>query len=527
MDLELTSRVGAVTVYSRQARVTTKAKATLESGAHRLIVGDLPLTMDASSVRAGGSGTARVRLHGIEVQKRHYEETPVAKVRDLEGRIEELEDELQAINDEQRILEAQAGYLEGLRNESEQYARGLALGRSSVEKQAEIGLFFKEQDQALRRNVRELEQEKRALNKALDRVRRELETLVSTRPRERYQVIIDAEVLAEGEFETELVYNVNRASWTPLYDARLVATQAGHELVVSGIAQISQSSGQDWSDVDLKVSTARTELNRRIPELKPWYVDVLQPPMPRVAAAPAKSMASSQAYPTADSVAEGAERIAESVAAEIVSEEGGATVTFAVVGKGNIPSDGAPHKTLLFERRLPTTVDYVAVPKHTDAVYRRLMATNDGTAPLLAGAIQLFAGDRYIGTSRTDYVPVGDEVELTLGVEERLTVERELVRRDVDKTRLRDRRQILYGYEITLKNLMSDPVNVEVHDHLPVSRHEEIKVRLLSCEPEPAEHDDLNLMEWHLFLENGAEQKLSYQFQVEYPRSLRVMGLLD
>jgi hypothetical protein len=35
------------------------------------------------------------------------------------------------------------------------------------------------------------------------------------------------------------------------------------------------------------------------------------------------------------------------------------------------------------------------------------------------------------------------------------------------------------------------------------------------------------LMEWHLTLGSGEEAKLSYQFLVEHPRSLHVVGLMD
>jgi uncharacterized protein (TIGR02231 family) len=436
---------------------------------------------------------------------------------------------MQVIVDGQKVVEAQGRYLNGLRGASEQFARGLALGRTSVEKQGQISQFLQEQDEALRDRARELDRKKREVSRALDKARGELEQVKSARPRERNEAIIDVEVLSPGEFQAELTYNVHRASWKPLYDVRLVQADGSPELEVQAMAQITQSSGQDWPDVELKVSTARTELNRRLPELKPWYVDVFQPP-PVVRAAPAqlKAAAAPRAASTEGVTSFGLiGRAAEPAMAAVSQEEGGATVTFDIVKKVSIPSDGSPHKTVLFETRLPAKVDYIAVPKHTDAVFRRMKVTNAGVAPLLAGSAQLFVGERYIGTSRIDYVPAGDEIEMMLGVEERLAIERELVRRDVDKARLRDKRQIQYGYEITLKNLMSEPVNVEVHDQLPVSRHEEINVKLLSCSPEPAERDELNLMEWHLVLDVGDETKVRYQFQVEHPRAIKVTGLID
>lgn len=528
MDIELTPTVTSVTVYSRQARVTAEGRVTVPAGTHRVVLGDLPLTMDTNSLRAGGTGSARVRLLSVDVKRQHYEETPAENVRAVEERVEQLEDELQAATDEQAILDAQGRYLEGLRGASEQYARGLALGRTKVEEQERISRFFHEQDQGLRASRRELDKQKRELNRTLDKARRELEQMMSARPPERYQAIVELEVLSEGEFDAEITYNVKQAAWTPLYDMRLVETEGGYDLEIEGIAQITQSSGQDWLDVDLKVSTAQTELNRRVPELKPWYVDVYRPPTPR--AAPArmqKAGPASQAMVMDASIEADAPIAAQVATARVSSEESGATVTYSVAGRGNVPSDGSPHKTSLFQSRLPARVDYISVPKHTNAVFRRTKGNNDGPAPLLAGPVHLFVGQRFIGVSRLDYVPVGDEVELLLGVEERITIERKLARREVDKTRLRDKRQIQYGYEIEIKNLLTRPVDIEIHDHVPVARHEEITVKLVNSSPEPTERSELNLMEWRLTLPAGATEKLRYEYQVEHPRSLRVAGLVD
>jgi uncharacterized protein (TIGR02231 family) len=527
MNIEVTAAVTAVTVYSEQARITACAEVALKAGAHKLVIDDLPLTLDVASLRAGGSGTAQVRVHGVDVRRRHHEEPPVATVRELEARIEELEDELKVIVDGQEVLEAQGRYLDGLRSASEQFARGLALGRTSIEDQAKISRSLQEQDTALRGEARALERKGREVNRTLDKVRRELEQIKSARPRESNQAVIELEVMSPGEFQAELVYNVSRAAWKPIYDVRLIQAEDGHVLEVLAIAQITQSTGQDWRDVDLTVSTARTEMNRRLPELKPWYVDVFRPPVARAAPAPLKGSAARQARFGATLSDAAVDIAAEPAMATVMTEEGGATVNFGVAKKGQIPSDGSPHKTMLFESRQPASVDYIAVPKLTDAAFRRMRATNAGTVPLLAGTVQLFVGERYVGASRIDYVPAGDDVEMMLGVEERVTVKRELVRRDVDKARLRDKRQIQYGYEITIKNLLSESVDVEVHDHLPVSRHEDIKIKLLDCSPEPTERDELNLMEWHLKLDAGAEDRVVYQYQVEHPRSIKVTGLVD
>jgi uncharacterized protein (TIGR02231 family) len=241
-------------------------------------------------------------------------------------------------------------------------------------------------------------------------------------------------------------------------------------------------------------------------------------------AAPAPQMmamaAADEAMP-----AEMAERLADVAVATV--QESGTAVSFVVPGKTDIPSDGSPHKTTINRFQLDPELDYLSVPKHTGAVFRRVKVKNDSPSPLLAGQANLFFDKEFIGSTHLDYSPVGEEMELLLGVEERITVERELARRDVDKTLLRDKRQLRYGYKIELQNLTATEAKIEIHDHIPVARHEEIKIKLEKMMPQPAEHSDLNLMEWQMKIPAGATQTIEYEFLIEHPRSLQVVGLTE
>jgi len=104
-------------------------------------------------------------------------------------------------------------------------------------------------------------------------------------------------------------------------------------------------------------------------------------------------------------------------------------------------------------------------------------------------------------------------------------VERELKQREVDKKQLGDRRRIRYGYEIKVTNLRSTPQSVTVFDQIPVPRHESIKVKLERAEPPATDQSELNVLEWKLSLQPGASQTVRFDFSVEYPREMEVVGL--
>ncbi len=531
--VQVTTAVSQVTVYPDRARVTLQGTCQVTAGPLRLLVDELPLALEPESLRVGGKGTARLRLLSADVNRHYYMETPSASARQLEEEIEQLEEQARALNDEKAVWQAHGKYLDGLRAATVEFARGLARGRLVIAQQSELLAFLQQEESHLRAATRQLEAQQRALQKRLEKLRQELKALQAARPRQRFQAVVEAEALSEGEFELALSYVVQQAGWRPLYDARLQMDGDAPLLYLTTLAEVQQNTGQDWQNVALTLSTARPALNQRLPELKPWYINEAQvgpvmramkmgTPMP---AAPAMAVMAELQGPEAVPASMVAE--AETAVAEIQIGEGETAVSFKVGGLVTIPGHGSPHKTTLNQTQLRPALDYLAVPKHTDAVFRRATCQNDTPSPLLSGAVNLFVADEYIGQTTLPYVPSGGEFKLLLGVEERITVKRELTRREVDKRLLKDNRQLRYGYKLTLKNLLPVPAQTAVHDHIPVSLHEQIKVRLESAQPTPSEKSDLNLLEWRLRLPANAEQNIIYEYVVEHPRTMQVVGLVE
>ena len=542
MERAVDTEVTAVSLYPDRARVTRSGAVELTADDRRLVVEELPLVLDAASLRARGRGRAAVRIAAVDVRRSHHQETPAERVRAIEAEFETVQDELRELDDRRAGLVAESEYLHGLRSATKEYARGLAWGRATVEGQAELVRFVRERDTEVKAEMRAIERDKRGIERRLSKLEKELAEQQSSRPRTRNQALVEVEVTEPGAFTLELTYVVSRASWQPLYDVRLGDGGGERGLDVTCQALVRQSTGEAWKGAALTVSTARPALSQRAPSLDPWYVDAVRPqPVPVAAAMPGRARAKAAlAAPAAaqadddldmlgelEDTAAGAEPLFEAEEVVATARTGEVAVGFEVPGTADIPSDGSPHKLTVARVRLTPRVDYLCVPKHTDAVYRRVKVTNDGPGPLLAGPASLFAGDEFIGTARLDYTPRGGELELLFGVEDRIKVERELTRRDVDKRLLCDKRQLRYAYRIGLHNLLADKAAVEVKDHIPVSRHEEIKVKLDKVDPDPAEQSDLNLMEWRLGLAAGAEQEVRYEFVVEHPRTTKLSGLSD
>jgi uncharacterized protein (TIGR02231 family) len=527
----LTTRPRTVTVFPDRARVTRAGRARLEPGLQRLEVSDLPLVLLPESVRASGRGSARARLLGVTTRQEHFAETPAEAVRDLEQRIEAAEDNDADLAAQIALVEKEQRHLEALAAQSEMWARGLALRNRTADEQAAIFDYVSSRSRALQTEQLALTRQRRDLAKALDRMRRELKQQTAARPRQRNVAAVELDVAEAGDFELELTYVVTGASWQPLYDLRL----AGTELELTYLAQVAQNTGEDWPDVALTLSTARPSLSLTIPELSPWFLRPRPPVMPVAARAAKASGGMMPAAMTAPAPAPMAELAADAApqafqameSVEAAVSEAGASLTYQLAGRADVPGDNEPRKVTVAALRLTPELTYVTAPKLEPVCYRRAEVKNTSPYSLLPGQAQLFEGDEYLGATQLEFVAPGQTFELALGADERMRVEREMVLRDVDKAfLLGDRRRVRYGFTIRLENLRDTPQQITVRDQVPVPRDEQIKVRLDGTDPKPAEQSELGQLEWRLTLDRGAKQTIRFDFNVEHPRQMDVIGML-
>jgi uncharacterized protein (TIGR02231 family) len=533
--VKLNTAITAVTVYPDRARVQRSGSAhpnakNIQPGKHMLEIPELPLTINPDSLRAAARGSAQAHLLGVQVQRAFFTETPAENVRQLETQIEVLEDELRGFDARAKLVKKNQSALDALGANARVYATALASGEMTLESQIALFEGIRQKSEKLIAELLEIDTRKREMNRRLEKLKSELEQQRSSRPRERYTATVEVEVLQAGTLALELNYVVAGAGWKPLYDLRLVeGEELKTTLEVSYLAQVSQRSGEAWNDVFLMLSTARPALASMLPELDPWYIAPLQvmavQAQPR--SAPALKQVSLAMFETAGAAAPAAEADQERKISyqEARVDSSGAAVTFSVPGKVGIPDDGAPHKVNVASYTLVPRLDYIAAPKIVEATYRRAKLINDSLYTLLPGQANLYHGEEFIGSTQLELTAPQGEIELYLGVDDRIKVKRELKRRDVDKRLIGGKRHIVYGYETTLENLLSAPAQVTLKDNTPVSRQEDIKVRLEYTEPRPAEQTELNELTWEFVLQVKEKRAVRYDFSVEYPQGMEVLGL--
>ncbi|MGI5214150.1 DUF4139 domain-containing protein [Plantactinospora sp. CA-290183] len=556
----ISSRVDApivsVTVYPDRARVTRRTRLSLPPGEHRVRIGSLPLGLRRDSLRVGGRGPAAVL--GVDVLTDVQPRTTDTTAAELEERRWGLAAELSELADADAV-EAQRGEFLTLLSQraAGTYARSLASGDTAPGDIVGFADSMAGQAAAGHARRRELKRRREDTQERLAAIERELAALPAKREPDRLAAEVTVRVdgtdpsddtdagagtgpadgtgdpadeqggePAGAEVQLELSYVVEGAGWHSSYDLRLV----DETLTLTWFGLVSQRTGEDWPECELLLSTARPAVATGLPELAPWYLDAAVPwpqqdvgwgsqPMPVPAGMPAAGGA-----PQRSSEADTRRRAAPLAQPTATVEQGVMAATYRPARAVAVPADGGAHRAVVAVLELATTLDHVTAPVLTTEVHLRATVVNSSAHTLLPGTASVFHGGDFVGGAQLPAWAPGEQIELALGLDERIRVKRELVRRGDTRATLGSTRRRELEYRTTVANHTPRPARVTVLDQLPVSRHEGIAVRELRLDPPPTQRGDLGELRWRLELPPGASGEILTGLRVELAKGVDLAG---
>jgi uncharacterized protein (TIGR02231 family) len=517
--------VVAVTVFTDGARVQRAGTVNLGPGPRTVVIGDLPDTVDAASVRVTARGQD-LALINVEVHREFHAEPVRDETARLRAEVDRLRDAVSALDDSDAAERAGLDFLGHLSGAAASaFARAVSFGRLGQDELDRMaGHLTAGTADALGRR-REISARTRAAAREVEAAENQLAIAEMKAENSSATVSVSAALEARSATDTtvELSYHVTGASWRPLYDLVL----DGDRLAVNYLAEVTQQTGEDWPEAELTLSTTRRGAHQTLPELTPWYIGPARPPRPAMAMKTMRARAGGDtdepvAYAAAASVGAPQPEAAPILAAAGDSSTG---LVYRVQRPMSVPSDGEPHKTTVTRLDLDAALDYLTVPALASEAYLRATVTNTSEMLLLPGVARAFRGTTYVGETWLETVAGGEEFELQLGVDDQVRVTRELRRRHASKAILGGTRTVDVGYEITIANHLPGPARVTVKDHFPVSTDGAVKVRLRDSSPAPEEQTDLGELAWNLSLRGGESAKLQYRFTVEHPGDITVSGL--
>ncbi|HTR81037.1 MAG TPA: mucoidy inhibitor MuiA family protein [Bacteroidota bacterium] len=515
----LPSKVTAVTVYGDRAAVTRTGRASVQAGTYDLSFDNLPADMLDQSVRVSGKGSGASILD-VRVETAFLDTTAQERIHALQSKLQDLQLQLAEYNDRLTVLNTERDFILQIKPQvNDTPGKEAKIPQPTVEEWQKMLSFFDANLNKIFAEQRKIGKDRTDLQAKIDALQRQIGQIGPGSRRSAKNIVVSVLATKAGDIELDARYVVLDAGWYPHYDIRVSTESRDIELTYHGM--IHQSTGEDWENVDLSLSTAHPDVGGVQPELTPWYVNIMEPrPMFKsMDNAPRplnEGMVSAQ---NAVSV----ERI-ENVVAQVETQT--TSALFHIGAKSTVLSDNTPHAVTIAIEKLPASFSYSSSPKISPFVYLKAVVSNSSDAPLIAGAANIFSNDDFVATTRLNTIPPGETFEASLGTDPSITIERKLINKFTDYTGTFTKNvRVTYEFSYTLENHKKTQDTVLVQDQLPVSQNEKIVVEQIEPSPNDIKADDHGMLAWHVLVKPGEKKTWDLKFNVEYPRGLSVSGI--
>ena len=548
------SRVASVTVYPNSALVTREVDVPIGAGTLELTVTPLPPTTINSSLYT--EGTEGIRVLTTRFRTRPILEDTREDVRKLNDELkqlqiskEQMEAEIKAIQDNDKTLTKMEGFMAVTMVQATE--KGSLNSASAIE----LSKHIRDSRLATAKELVTLKQQVQANQEKADFGQRKLAELTSGIVRTERDAVIVVEKTNAGAGKVRLNYLVDAVTWHPQYKLR--AGKTTKDLVqLEYMAAVAQQSGEDWSNVNLVLSTAQPTLNAAPPELQTLQVTVVP-----TANAPSvrrpnsmevddeikglrakaqkdfnekKSTSGTGLVNTAAALDQSFELFNPEAAMKRgcnLAVREGPTVTYHLKTRLSVPSRN--DEQMLEMARLDLTPDYYykAVPILSQHVYRQADLTNKSDYILLPGEATMYIGTDFVGQMSMPLVAIGEQFTASFGVDPQLQVQRQMT--DKAKSTTGGNQSLRFEYRILVSSYKSEKVRLQVWDRLPNAETADVNVSLLKTVPDVSkdaiylrEQRPGNLLRWDVTVDpNTIGEKalaINYEFKLELDKQMTI-----
>jgi uncharacterized protein (TIGR02231 family) len=480
MMQEALSKVTEITFFEDRALVLRDAEISLPVGRVRVRVPGLSLLVDDRSLSVTASVTsARVVQAKVHRHVQTYTHATAVELQalqqgvdDLRGRIGEVDLGLQRARAEvercKRLLGVYAQAAASVPSRASEARAEMRAAYEAIERAWDAALAT---TQLLQTERGELER-----NLSLNESR--LAQGRIKKPRYVAEAEIELDVLQAGVVSLSIAYRLPCALWRPSHVVML--DDQANELSIVTYASVWQRTGEDWSNVRCRFSTARPAEEASPPILTD---DVL-------------STRKKSDDERKRVVVEAREQAIQKAGAAGVRDadempgvdDGGEPQWLVAPAPATVESDGRPCRIELGRRRVPCTTSLVCFPELSETTHLRAQATLRGQGPLLPGPVAVGRGNEITGRGQLKFVGPGEPFELSLGADARVTVRRRVdeERKTTAVTGTQHVERKVHGF---VSNTSAERVRLRVIERVPVSEIEDLVVHVADAPGLTAEGD--------------------------------------
>ncbi|BDD06663.1 DUF4139 domain-containing protein [Aureibacter tunicatorum] len=524
IETKVESKVQNVNLFEQGASIDRYATIQLSKGKNTIIFDKLSHVVDMESIQLAGRGFS---VYSIDFNPSYNPENKLpAHIEKLSQEVDDLEIKIADINLSIKLASDKIAFLQ----------TNKSIGNNSSITANQLATTYELYSQKLKQASEEklkFERESQKLRKELNFKQRELNNFVSQL---RHKGAIIATLHADQAISTKvkLNYTVRNASWIPIYDIRFSSLE--EELTLIQNAKVSQTTGNDWNNIELSVSTGNALSQENLPHISPWKINLYptysksKMMRSRVVEVPDELEINEEIEVDLDVDIEydsenweSQEEVYKAPTNYISARQSTSTISkkFTFEKKFDIQSEDTEQQVQLRQEEIKAEFKYKAVPKYSQNVFLVAEIPNWESYGFENGKANIYMSDQYRGKTYLNKGTIGEDYIISLGKDSDIAVERSQIKDSNSRRFLGSKKKEVFAWEILVKNNKNSAAQIEIKDQIPVSLTD--KIIITTEELSGANHDkSTGMLTWDLNLQANEIKKLVFKYTVESPKNERV-----
>lgn len=326
----------------------------------------------------------------------------------------------------------------------------------------------------------------------------------------------------------QIRYFTPSASWQPSYTLQVTDLHSPIQATLK--AAVRQTTGLDWQNILLTLSTAAPSTNQQAPQLTTTYVRPYEQPVYRKSYATAKlAMVPAEAMnaATADfAVAEEADEEVQDYALNdyLTTQNNQLSVEYQIDIPYTIPGNNKEQTIALLNKNIENvSYSYLTIPQKDETAYLMASINNWSEQQLLDGTATINYNGTFYGTTRLTSSSQ-EKVQLTLGDDPQILVKREMLTDFTATQSIGKDKQETKAYRITLRNNKNEPVSLTLKEAYPVSTDKQIRVVILEQTTPPDGHDkERGFLTYQIELQPNESRQLTVAYSIRHPKTTPII----
>ncbi|MGM0635133.1 MAG: mucoidy inhibitor MuiA family protein [Bacteroidota bacterium] len=258
----------AATVFLDGAQITAETQFQLKKGSNKIVIRNLSTQVDANSIQVSGL-EEHLSLQSIQFKIDYLKEVEnTAKIESLEAQIDQLKDKIARLHSKRDGLDNEESLLQQNKNNL------LANEAIDINKFKAYAAYYNSRTEAIENALYDVKKQITENNTSLQEYQNELRKIKQPKSEHRGEIHFKIYSEKNSNAKLEIAYMVRDAGWYPSYELRASNIDAPISFLYK--ANVYQHTGEDWSDIDLKLSTGDPSLRQDPPVISPLFLNFNQ-----------------------------------------------------------------------------------------------------------------------------------------------------------------------------------------------------------------------------------------------------------